>query len=669
MADSQTEANDSFSSRRYWPSRLAAAVFAAISVLAWAALAGEVLSQEVRDVEEETETLQEPERRPPVRLVPPQEPSPVPRETEPLPAPRRSIAGSRTEVDVDRLHAIDPDSVGVLSEDKGGFGTEMWAGTPRSLVERLMPHLPAAARSREMRSLMRRLLLSTATAPAGPATAHSLVSLRVERLAAMGDIDSVNKLLKVAPVQFTDEALLRAQVDSLLLVNDSAGACPHVRTAIREFRGRYWQEVLIFCQALSGEHPRAMMGLDLMREHGLDSYSVFYKLAAFLIEEWRGEIFSLSEPKAVELAMMRAANLRLPADVVMTEKPAILRAIAGSPNADLEVRLGAAERAEAAGVFSAQALRQIYASVEFTPEEIGNALTLAESEGGPRARALLLRAARMQEVPTAKAEALLTLLGLAREKGLYGTVARASLPILMDITPSAELVWFAEEAGRALFLTGNAGQAMDWYKLAEREAYGVDEASRARARLWPLAQLADKEDTLQWDASMLAAWLAAPSEPVIRPQEEDEAVAAWEEEEKEEELFAASPEAGAAAAMAPAGPSRYQASVLLSLFDALGEPIDINEWDSLVRETPLKEDPSLSGLSIPPAALWYGLRTATEDLRLGESVLMALLCLGEEGLNRVHPFTLNEIVRGLRLIGLEDEVRALAVEAAIAAGL
>jgi hypothetical protein len=60
---------------------------------------------------------------------------------------------------------------------------------------------------------------------------------------------------------------------------------------------------------------------------------------------------------------------------------------------------------------------------------------------------------------------------------------------------------------------------------------------------------------------------------------------------------------------------------------------------------------------------------AAEELRLGETILFALVSLGSDGLNRVHPITLNEVISRLRLVGLDIEARALALEAAIAAGL
>ncbi|MBT7771743.1 MAG: hypothetical protein HN705_17230, partial [Rhodospirillales bacterium] len=75
----------------------------------------------------------------------------------------RGASGRGVGVEVDTLKSIDPDAVGVLEPDQGGFGENMWAGMSRATVDRLLPHFPVNTASWAMRDLMRRLLLSVAT--------------------------------------------------------------------------------------------------------------------------------------------------------------------------------------------------------------------------------------------------------------------------------------------------------------------------------------------------------------------------------------------------------------------------------------------------------------------------------------------------------------------------
>ena len=63
------------------------------------------------------------------------------------------------------------------------------------------------------------------------------------------------------------------------------------------------------------------------------------------------------------------------------------------------------------------------------------------------------------------------------------------------------------------------------------------------------------------------------------------------------------------------------------------------------------------------------MRLATEDLRLGETVMFALATLAETGLAQADPTDLYRVVAALHLIGLDGAARALALEAAIANGL
>ena len=609
--------------------------------------------------EAESDPVWSPQLRPPVKLVPPpgvKEPeegkkSPPLDETEPGRAPGGKFG---IQIETDMLQAIDPDSFGVLEADQGGFGIEMWSGSDRRIVEWLLPKLPVTAHSRVMRDLMRRLLLSNATAPQGPSDGPSLIALRVSGLMAMGDMEAVESLLAVAPVHLDDEALLRAQVNNLFLVNDSAGACPNIRTAIRKSQDIFWQKGLIFCQALSGEHDRAVLGVDLMREQGMDADSVFFKLVGSLLGEWEGKIDSLSDPTALQLAIARAGNLRLPGDVTQTRNPALLAAIAISPNADPEIRLAAAEKAESAGTLSTESLRQIYASIEFTSEELESALTTAEAIDGPRGRALLLRTAQVQDVPTAQAEVLLAFLASARDSGLYETAAYVIAPTLVEMAPAAELIWFAEEAGRVLIFTGALEQAMGWYDLAAQESAGIPEAGQAKARLWPLILISDPEEPTPLDGAMTEAWM------------------------KQDAVVSPTPQEGGVefpAAAANAGPeAEYRVDMLLGLLDAVGNPVDISIWEGRTQQAAVIGDNTLENVSLPAPALpspvlWYGLRVAAEELRLGETILFALVSLGHDGLDRVNPITMNEVISRLRLVGLDTESRALALEAAIAAGL
>src|SRR3546814_10500720 len=55
---------------------------------------------------------------------------------------------------VEDLGGIDPDSAGILEPERGGLGLAMWQGTPRAVLETLLPQRSEEHTS-ELQSLMR----------------------------------------------------------------------------------------------------------------------------------------------------------------------------------------------------------------------------------------------------------------------------------------------------------------------------------------------------------------------------------------------------------------------------------------------------------------------------------------------------------------------------------
>ena len=558
----------------------------------------------------------------------------------PKPVLRGAPPQGRLETDrpikVGELRAIDPDSVGLLDDASTGFGVDMWKGTRRSLVERLLPKIPVAVASSVMRELARRLLLSSATPPEGPGSGRSLVAMRVEILAAMGDPKVVGDLLRVAPSKLNDEALARARIDNAFLTNDNAGACSRIRALIRQHQGAYWQKALSFCQALAGEHAKAALGAGLLRELGHEDDQVFFTLIGALGGDQGAVVESLPKPMPLHLAMLRAARQQLPEDVLATADAAILRTVAISPNAPLDLRLEAAERAEAVGALTSDSLAQLYASVTFSPEQLANAFSQAEADRGPRGRALLYQASTIQSVPTAQAEILRKAWALARESGGYQTSVRVHLPTLGGIAPALELAWFAEEAGRALLTAGRYQAAAAWLALIRQASppgagvalaeTGQGGGRAAERSLWALIQLADAADSLAWEADALNEW--------------------WESNKS-----------------AGTDGLRARATALFTLLEAFDEPVDARLWE------PLQEGPLFENVKLPAPALLHALNSAAAGRRIGATVLLTLICLGEDGPTGAGPLLLRAVISGLREVGLEKEARALAVEAAIGAGI
>ena len=559
-------------------------------------------------------------------------------------------------VQVGNLQNIDPDSTGILSEAQGGFGAEMWLGTDRAIVEKLLPQLPISSSSAVMRELMRRLLLSIARVPEGKSSGLSLIATRIKLLVAMGELVAVNTLLNATPGRATNAELARIGTEIRFLSNDNARACAQAGGQIRNQDVDFWQKAFFFCQALAGEHDKAALGISVMRETG-NQDEIFFSLIESLASGTSPTLTTLADPTPLHLAMARVAKAKLPNDVISSNRPGILRTIAISPNAPVELRLEAAERAEAAGAIPVDSLRQLYSSVSFSGEELANPLSRAETEGGPMTRALLYHSSLTQTVPTAQAEVMAKALSSGRDEGRYASVVRVFLPVLKSIPPSAELLWFAPEAVRGLLLVGDTLAAEAWFALIRASALFNKEASQAIVQLMPVVRLMGSSEAAEWNTTQLSTW--------------------WESVKDRKDAVA-------------------DASLLYSLFDALGEPVPSVSWDKLISG----KDQTM--VSMPNPSLWFRLIEATEAARKGapetktamasetssdatsdrtmapppkiqsrvaETILLSLLALGENGPTGASPFLLRQVILSIRAAGFDKEARAMAVEAALAAGL
>ncbi|MHA1567844.1 MAG: hypothetical protein ACTSXZ_00110 [Alphaproteobacteria bacterium] len=551
-------------------------------------------------------------------------PVPTPLE-EAVPAPVREKDGrgrlGASTIVVDSLPDLNPDSVGTLDEAGGGLGAGLWQGVDRPTLDRMLPRLPAALRSLVLRDLMRRLLLSNATAPGGNTSGGNLLAMRLERLLAMGDFEGMRDLREAGPKRITDQLAQSTLVDSLLLAGDTDGACKFVSRRMVERESNHFAKILIFCQAHAGEHDRAALGLGLMREEQAEEDPAFVTLIDAMGGDEEARVESLPRPSPLILAMMSAAKQELPMDVGGATAPPLLRAIAASDNAPQTVRLEMAERAAALGVVPVETVLEIYAGMTFSPEDFERSANIGPADYGPEARALLYQALRRQMDPVERGRLLQRSWHLAGRFGLYRLAARVTAPVLQGMPPAPELAWFAPDAARALFAAGRHDRAMAWIESMRGRAGA---GSVIVAALWPLAQLAG--DVVVWDRRALDSW-AFTQRRMHGPDAEG------------------------------------RIALLYALFSGLGVNAgNEQQWDLLLPP------PVIAAVDTVPDA-WRAASDAAIAGRRGEMLARILTGVGTRELVDVPPSGWRAIVASLRAVGLEAEAKALALEAAVAAGL
>lgn len=576
-----------------------------------------------------------------------------------------NAAAQNGGIQVKALGQAKVSAIGLLNTSQGGFGADMWAGTPLPLVMSLLPHLPVAATSPVMQSLRRRLLLTTALPPdeksgdrgdtSGQETdrdlakrgladrdidGRALAAARIDRLAAIGDSLAVAQLLKFAPLTTANKVYARVLVDSALLNGNVPEACRMARNKLGGGAGDevIWQKIMAFCLAVEGQAAQVELYEQLLYENGVEDEAYFTLLSALTSGESE-PLDTIVEIGPLHLAMLRAARRAIPGDALRGAAPAVVRAIATSPNASLTLRLEAAERAEAMGVLETDVLARAYASVPFSAEQSARAIALAEQQPGPSAAAILYQVAQIDDQVSGRARALAAAWRNGRTSGHYLTAVRVNLDLTKTIQPDARLAWFAADAGRALLAAGDRAAARAWLMAVIQPALdGQADAAAAMLRLAPLLYVSVKD--------VQDPHLGAVIETVM---------ANWWQGE-----------------VANNGADRYQRAIrLFGLLSALGREVSSDLWLPLLAMP--REDAGKSGqgtaasaFSAPPLLL--GLDRAAKAGRRGETVLLALLLLGDGGPTVSDSLTLGRIVSALRQVGLEKDAGALALESLLGVG-
>ncbi|WNK01477.1 hypothetical protein L2D14_08580 [Thalassospiraceae bacterium LMO-JJ14] len=603
-------------------------------------------------METQPEVQPQPETSTPRRLVPSRQAEPAPAQMQ---KPQNLLGASgKSGIEVDGLGKIDNESAGVLTRQDGGFGGEMWKGLTRTQAVSLVNAIPLRSGSAALREITSLLLLSRARAPVAVGEdAPSLLAARAKVLIDMGDVDNAELLLAAAPRQGRPAGLDVVDAKVQIIRYNNARACGLARNSPGAANDDFWQRLLVYCDALDGKADSVNFGLSLLREIAGDDPSLVL-LADSVISQKPIILESIERPTPVHIALSRAAKVQLPASVVETDDPLVLHSLAMAPNLIIGGRIEAAERAVPMGALSSAELRRLYQQVSFVEPDLANALTRAQEIGGAAARALLYQAAAKQNIPSARAEIILSALTLAREEGRYQAAVEAFRPLMDRLPPSPEMVWFALTGVRAYLVLGDATGTERWLALLRASATVREESSRALARVRPLARLLGVGDKSIPLDSVISAWRSTLDD---------------------------TPEV-----------SSYRALVN-GMFMALGEDLPSTSWDGIeagvaknqlmpspvvwfmFRDSLRALKPSADRMDAPglagAAAMANRGKAKVADVPPGaaKAAIYALQSMGngvpgDQGIAVVY-----EVVAAFRALGFERTARKLAVETLLAAGL
>lgn len=544
-----------------------------------------------------------------------------------------------TGIEIGALGKVDEASVGLLDDGNGGLGTTMWSGTDRRVVEQLIVQVPGPTDSYVLGALSRRLLLTSARPPQGTSGGPSLLALRLQRLNEAGRSDDIARLYARAGVSQPTPAAAMEFALAMLATGERDAACnllgglPVGGDPGTDPVAAFALKLSIFCQISGGMTAAANLTVDLAREQGLDA-PYFLSLAVAATD---GLSLDASEPRLFDpliYRMMGLAQRALPGDAVGRLVPALLVPVAEDGALDPELRIAAAERAAALGLLDGDQMAAAYLAVAYTREDVAGVRVGVEPASPYRRRALFHQAVLDERVPAGRADLLAML--FFREKGgeAYAATLAAHRGSLASVPPSNVLTSFAPLAVRAFVELGDRVRAGMWLSVLEGAAADTQQVRELQAvlRLIDPNTVAGASLPLLADANADAVPLT-PIPAFLQPALTD---------------------------LAAGGADREFAALEIVLLDALGLELPASVWDALLVSG------GLPGGEVAPVAVTQRLKLASDQQRVGETVLLTLAALSDSGVGQAHPQTLSETVKALRIVGLEQEARRLAAEALMA---
>ena len=534
--------------------------------------------------------------------------------------PMRTLSGG---INVQTLGSVSTEALGVLS-GKDGFSSDMWAGVNRSLVEVLIKKLPNNPYSEQLRIMQRRLLLSAAQPPQGQTGTQSLLSLRVSKLADMGQTKDVLSLLRSSPQEERNTDLAILETQSLLIQGQLSQACALSAGHMQASSDVFWLKTMAFCRILAKQTDQAMLSLSLLKENG-DVDETYYNLMEALSLGEVGKVDNLPAPKALDLALIQVSKAKLSETVLKSDNPNLISVLAKFAQLKTNQRISLVQKAVGRGLLKIDDLRLAYKAITFNEADLNDPITRTESLPPANAQALLYQVSIKEgQLSVISSETMALGLELAKKTNTYLSTAKLYQPTLATMKQSIDMLWFAPQAVRALLAAGDWENAKSWAFMLRNAAFSDAEAAAAWTKLRPLAALAGFD---------------------VAPQAVNQALNQW---------WAAQEETPA---------SFRTAAHLYSMIDGLGLDVPNKLWLALMN------GPAQTQIQRPKSGIWIKLNKAGIAGRTGETLLMVLHGLGDVDLKDADPTFMRDSLFALRMVGLEQNARMLAVEAALNAGI
>lgn len=495
----------------------------------------------------------------------------------------------------------------VMAPDASGLPLDLWRGLDMQSLEGLLSTLDLPPRSPTLHQLWRRMLLSSATPPAGAPTVDHFLALRLEALyrsGLLGDMGDV--LIPGGAASGPLVAALIARKD--IGIGERDTGCLQIKTLALPasgLPGRLKGETQLlagYCAAAAGDLSGAGLAAGLAREEGIDAELPLQVLAGVA----EGIKPRLALPKRILLLDYRFLELLGPvnaAQIFDKSEPALLTALAGDAKADARVQVAAAEAALRLNALTPEAVADVYRRQ--SPSAAGLDAGAASTDPLLR-RAFYFRAAELARAPGQRTRFLRALLDDARRSGLMPQIGRVAVPLLAEMQPTLDLASFAETAVEIALAGGQIAEARRWAVFGNGPQHWlalIDVVDPAR-RNWRAASLSAVEDVAR-----------------------------------------------------RGGLSADALHRLATVLDALDIDVPVPLWEAASRS------PQPASGYLPETGVLSDLAASAKRADAARTILLVMRTLGPNGPEGANILALGDAVRALKKIGLESDARRLGLEA------
>ncbi len=375
--------------------------------------------------------------------------------------------------------------VGVIARGEGGFPAASLRNQPASLVRAILEGTTTPMVSRWGHILMRRALASRLAAPQGMEPVE-FAALRAGALNAMGEFSVARALIQDVDAGNWSPAMAQAALTAFVAEADPLGVCPYVRfqgvpeSAGDEERAAQWQLTSAICDAYAGDNARANAQLDRALNDEVAPAIDILLARRFAGAAGRGrrgvsiDWEGVTRLNSWRFSLAKAVGEPVPEALLNDLDPYFERAGSIAPMVPLAQRALFAERAGAEGIFSAQALIDLYSEI-YNDVEIG---------GDLGERAAILRTAYLASEPGDRIDAMETLWANAGgAQGSTGYWAKAlTAYAAARVAPTASQGSRASGLIASMLAAGLDRDALSWRSAVEEGSEG-----------WALITLADPD--------------------------------------------------------------------------------------------------------------------------------------------------------------------------------